>query len=119
LTPVMRYANVEIPVLSQKQIRSKDRLGKVFTVARDEEAELQFITEIVRQHSYFGEQMKDFETTNALISMDCFYMHRKHFIDPAWFLDAFAEWRNKGIVVLGFNELKNNKLSPYKAEINI
>jgi superfamily II DNA or RNA helicase len=119
LTPVMRYANVEIPVLSQKQIRTKDRLGKVFTVARDEEAELQFITEIMRQHPYFSEQMKDFEGMNPSITMDCFYLHRKYFADPAWFLEAFAEWRNKSIVILGFNELKENKLSPYKAEIAI
>lgn len=119
LTPVMRYANIEIPVLSQKQIRTKDRIGKVFTVSRDEEAELQFITEIVRQHPYFSEQMKDFESMNPSIKTDSFYLHRKHFADPAWFLDAFAEWRNKGIVLLGFNELKDNTLNPHKAEINI
>ena len=118
ITPVMRYANVEIPVLSQKQIRTKDQLGKVFTVQRDEEAELQFISNIKRQHPYFGEQMNDFEG-NPLASLDCFYLHKKHFIDPAWFLEAFEEWRNKGIAILGFNELKENKINPYKAEISI
>jgi SNF2 family DNA or RNA helicase len=50
---------------------------------------------------------------------DCFYLHKKRFIENNWFLDAFEAWRNKGITVLGFNELKNNNLNPYKANISI
>jgi hypothetical protein len=116
ITPVIRYGSLEIPVISQKQIRSKDKLGKMFTLDRDEERELQFITTIAKMHPYFMEQMKEFpEQKHA----DCFYMHRKHFLEEAWFLDAFEAWRSKGIAILGFNELKNNKLSPYKADISI
>jgi hypothetical protein len=116
LTPVMKYGSLEIPVISQKQIQAKDKRGKVFTLSRDEERELQFITIIAKMHPFFMEQMEDFfEQRHA----DCFYMHKKHFLDADWFLEAFEAWRSKGIAILGFNELKNNKLSPYKAEIAI
>ncbi|MBC6112979.1 DEAD/DEAH box helicase [Pedobacter fastidiosus] len=109
ITPVMRYGNMEIPVLSKKQIQAQDKLGNLFTLHRDEEAELQFIANILKQHPYFYEQEP----------VDSFYLHRKRFLEEAWFLDAFDIWRNKGIHILGFNKLKNNKLNEHKAEINI
>ncbi|WP_412467769.1 DEAD/DEAH box helicase [Pedobacter sp. KLB.chiD] len=109
LTPVMRYGNLEIPVLSKKQIQAQDKLGNLFTLHRDEAAELQFIGDILKQHPYFYEQ-----ETN-----DSFYLHRKRFLEEAWFLNAFEVWRNKGIHILGFNQLKNNKLSEFQAKINI
>lgn len=109
LTPVMRYGNMEIPVLSKKQIQAQDKLGNLFTLHRDEDAELQFIANILKQHPYFYEQEP----------IDSFYLHRKRFLEEAWFLDAFDIWRNKGIHILGFNKLKNNKLNEHKAEINI
>ncbi|WP_316813614.1 DEAD/DEAH box helicase [Pedobacter heparinus] len=113
ITPVMRYSNTEIPVLSRKQIIAKDKYGHTFTLRRDEPAELQFISDIVRQHPFFEEQQEED------LRLDCFYMHRKHFLDATWFLNAFEAWRNKGITILGFNQLKNNNLSPYKANISI
>jgi SNF2 family DNA or RNA helicase len=109
LTPVMRYGNLEIPVLSKRQIQAQDKLGNVFTLHRDEDAELQFISNVVRQHPHFYDQ-----ETN-----DSFYLHRKRFLEEGWFLDAFEFWRNKGIHILGFNQLKNNKLNEHKAQINI
>lgn len=109
LTPVMRYGNQEIPVLSKKQIQAQDKLGNVFTIYRDENAELQFIGNVLKQHPFFYDQ-----ETN-----DSYYLHRKRFLEEAWFLDAFDTWRNKGIHILGFNQLKNNKLNPHKANINI
>jgi SNF2 family DNA or RNA helicase len=118
LTPVMRYGNLEIPVLSKKQIQAKDKLGNVFKLARDEQAELQFISNVIRSHPYFYEQMENdflFEQN----SYDSFYLHRKRFLEAAWFLEAFEVWRNKGIHILGFNQLKNNKLSEFQAKINI
>lgn len=116
ITPVMRYGNLEIPVISQKQIQSKDKRGQLFTLTRNKEKELQFITTIAKMHPYFAEQMTEFpEQRHA----DCFYMHRKHFMEAEWFLAAFDAWRSKGIAILGFNELRNNTLNPYKAEIAI
>ena len=109
ITPVMRYGNLEIPVLSKKQIQAQDKFGNLFTLHREEEAELQFIAEILRQHPYFYDQ-----ETN-----DSYYLHRKRFLEEAWFLDAFEAWRSKDIHILGFNQLKNNKLNQHKAEINI
>lgn len=113
ITPVMRYSNTEIPVLSQKQIIAKDKYGNTFTLRRNEEEELQFISDIVRQHPFFEEQQDEHTR------LDCFYMHRKHFLDIDWFLDAFEAWRNKGITIMGFNKLNNNNLSQYKADISI
>lgn len=113
ITPVMRYSNTEIPVLSRKQIIAKDSLGHSFTLRRDETAELQFIADIVRQHPFFEEQQQED------LRLDCFYLQRKHFLNVDWFLDAFEAWRSKGIHILGFNQLKNNSLSPYKANISI
>jgi len=109
ITPVMRYGNQEIPVLSKKQIQAQDKLGNVFTVHRDDHSELQFIGNLLKQHPFFYDQE----------SNDSFYLHRKRFLEEAWFLDAFETWRNKGIHILGFNKLKNNKLNQHKANINI
>ncbi|MBT2564219.1 DEAD/DEAH box helicase family protein [Pedobacter sp. ISL-68] len=109
LTPVMRYGNLEIPVMSKKQIQAQDKLGNLFTLHRDEAAELQFIGNVLKQHPYFYDQ-----ETN-----DSYYLHRKRFLEEAWFLDTFEVWRNKGIHILGFNQLKNNKLSEFQAKINI
>ena len=116
ITPVMRYGNLEIPVISQKQMQSKDKRGQLFTLARDEEKELQFITTIAKMHPHFMKQAGEFSDQRHA---DCFYMHRKHFLESDWFLAAFETWRSKGIAILGFNELKNNKLSPYTAQISI
>lgn len=109
ITPVMRYGNMEIPVLSKKRIQAQDKLGNVFTLQRDEPVELQFIADIMKQHPFFFEQ-----ETN-----DSFYLHRKRFLELDWFLETFDIWRKKDIQILGFNQLKNNNLNPYKAEINI
>ncbi|ACU02657.1 SNF2-related protein [Pedobacter heparinus DSM 2366] len=113
ITPVMRYSNTEIPVLSRKQIIAKDKYGHTFSLRRDEAAELQFIADIAKQHPFFEEQQDED------LRLDCFYMHRKHFLDIEWFLNAFEAWRSKGITILGFNQLKNNNLSQYKANISI
>ncbi|MFA4867038.1 MAG: SNF2-related protein [Pedobacter sp.] len=113
ITPVIRYSNTEIPILSKKQIIAKDKYGNSFTLRRDQEEELQFITNIAKQHPFFAEQIKDG------LAADCFYMHRKHFLDIEWFLDAFEAWRSKGITIMGFNKLNNNNLSQYRVEISI
>jgi SNF2 family DNA or RNA helicase len=113
ITPVMRYSNTEIPILSRKQIIAKDKYGNTFTLRRNEEEELQFISNIVKQHPFFEEQVSE------EMKLDCFYMHRKYFLDMEWFLDAFEAWRSKGITIMGFNKLNNNNLSQYKVDISI
>lgn len=116
ITPVLKYGSLEIPVISKKTIRSKDKLGNLFKLNRDEDKELQLIADVAKAHPYFMEQMEEFPDQEHA---DCFYMHRKRFLEADWFLDAFASWRSKGIAILGFNELKDNKINLYKAEIAI
>lgn len=109
ITPVMRYGNVEVPVLSQQQIYAVDGRGNPFTVQRDGMLEAGFTSLLMRQHPHFDEQLQQ----------ECFYLHKKHFLDSGWFLNAFEQWQNQGITILGFNELKDNKLNPNKPKISI
>ncbi|MGO1521150.1 MAG: SNF2 helicase associated domain-containing protein, partial [Sphingobacterium sp.] len=48
-----------------------------------------------------------------------FYLHQDKFLDQEWFLNAFDSWRKSDITILGFNELKSNRITPYRAKINI
>jgi SNF2 family DNA or RNA helicase len=51
--------------------------------------------------------------------LDYFYLHKGKFLDENWFLDAFEEWKKQDILVLGFNELKNNNLNCHKAKVSV
>ncbi|PSR56522.1 DNA helicase [Adhaeribacter arboris] len=109
ITPVMRYGPLEIPIHSRKQIYATDARGNAFTLARNEEAENNLMAAVLQEHPYFYEQLH----------LDCFYLHRTRFLEEGWFLDAFDNWQQQGISILGFKELKNNNLNPYKAKISI
>lgn len=109
ITPVMKYGNVEVPILSRRQIIASDQLGNTFTVSRNQDEELKFITALSRQHPYFEDQM----------DRDCFYLHKKRFLDDAWFLSAFEEWKDQHITVLGFSQLKGSNINPNKPKITI
>ena len=110
ITPVVRYGQVEIPVFSRKQIYDKDQNGNLFKVERDDQLEIHFTSLLLRQHPEFSEQLNEFQY---------FYLHKDKFLDEDWFLGAFETWRNEGIIILGFNELKKNKLNSNKANISI
>lgn len=109
ITPVMRYGNVEIPVLSRKQVYATDRAGVPFTVHRDDERELALTAILLKQHPDFEEQLDGVHLS----------LHRKCFIDEGWFLDAFETWRDLGIEILGFSEIKNNNLNANKAKVHV
>jgi superfamily II DNA or RNA helicase len=109
ITPVIRYGNVEVPVLSQQQIYAVDSTGIPFTVQRDEQMEDTFIRMLRNQHPLFLEQE----------AQECYYLHKKRFLDEGWFLNAFAYWQQQEIKVLGFNDLEDNKLNPNTAKISI
>jgi SNF2 family DNA or RNA helicase len=111
ILPVLRYGEVEVPIRSDKPILSTDERGKEFSVKRDQHAELQFMALLLKQHEYFEEQLTD--------DLQYFYLHRKRFLDEDWFLNAFEDWHNEGITILGFNELSNNKLNPHKVKITV
>lgn len=109
ITPVIRYGNVEVPVLSQQQIYALDSTGIPFTVQRDEVMEDAFLRMLRHQHPMFLEQE----------AQECYYLHKKRFLDEGWFLNAFAFWQEQEIKVLGFNDLKDNKLNSNSAIISI
>lgn len=110
ITPVMKYGEVEVPVYSRKQIFDTDQNGNPFKIERNDAAEARFTSLVMQMHPDFEEQMDGYQY---------FYLHRDKFLDDNWFLSAFETWRNEGIIILGFNELKNNKLNPHRAKINI
>ncbi|MBW4889245.1 DEAD/DEAH box helicase [Mucilaginibacter sp. HMF5004] len=111
ILPVMRIGEAEIPIRTTKQIFALDEKGKEFLVKRDDAAETRFMTQIIKQHTYFEEQIDD--------HLQYFYLHRKRFLDENWFLDAFEAWRNEGITILGFNELSGNKLNAEKINVSV
>lgn len=110
LSPVMKYGDVEIPILSKRQIHSRG-IKTGFVVDRDQEEEIAFTSLIMRQHPHFYEQLDE--------QLPYFYLHKKHFLDESWFLEAFDEWRKRGIRIFGFNKIRNNPLNPHKARITI
>ncbi|AZA83426.1 DNA helicase [Chryseobacterium lactis] len=110
ITPVMKYGEVEVPVYSRKQIFDTDQNGNIFKIERNEAAEARFTSLIMQQHPDFEEQMDGYQY---------FYLHRDKFLDNNWFLEAFEIWRSEGVIILGFSELKNNKLNAHRAKINI
>ncbi len=112
LIPVMRYGEVEIPILSKRNIFGTDSKGTQFLVDRKREAETKVISLLLKQHPYFQEQMDEG-------SFQHFYLHRKYFLDSNWFLDAFEEWQHQGIQIIGFNTLRGNKLSRFKGKIHV
>ncbi|HEX2899692.1 MAG TPA: ATP-dependent helicase, partial [Bacteroidia bacterium] len=110
LTPVVKYGNVEITVFSRQQIYDTDPKGRAFKVERDNDAEIQFTSVLLRQHPEFEEQLAENEY---------FYLHKSKFLDENWFLQAFEEWRNQGITILGFNALSKNKLNMNKGKVSV
>lgn len=111
ILPVMRYGDAEIPIRKDTQIYAPDENGKEVLVQRNDQAEKELNEQIIRQHSFFEEQVGD--------EIQYFYLHKKRFLDENWFLDAFEAWHKAGITLLGFNELSGNKLNPNKANITI
>jgi SNF2 family DNA or RNA helicase len=110
ITPVMKYSQLEVAVHSKKQLIDVDPNGNHFSVERDDKAELNFTSLISRLHPEFTEQLAD---------GNYFYLHKQKFLDDNWFLDFFEILRENNVKVLGFNSLTNNKLSPYKASVEI
>lgn len=112
IIPVMRYGDVEVPILSKRNIFGTDAKGAQFLVERKKEAETKVISLLLKQHINFQEQLDD-------DSFQHLYLHRKYFLDKDWFLNAFEEWHQHGIQIIGFNTIRGNKLSRFKGKIQI
>ncbi|RYZ21479.1 MAG: ATP-dependent helicase [Chitinophagaceae bacterium] len=111
ISPVMRYGATEVPVRSRRAVYAPDPKGGLLQLQRDGNTERDFIALLLRQHPHFIEQVDG--------ELPYFYLHRKRFLDEHWFLDAVAQWQAEGISVLGFSELKGNKLNPQRPELSV
>lgn len=109
ITPSIKYGEIEIPILSLKQIHDRDKNDNWFVVERDKFLENNFAGLLIRQHESFEEQLGQF---------DYFYLHKQRFLDSGWFIDAFETWKDNEIEILGFNKLKTN-LSTSKMKVSV
>ncbi|HEV7382763.1 MAG TPA: SNF2-related protein [Dyadobacter sp.] len=109
ITPVMSYGPAEVSVFSKKQVYSVDSHGNPFEVRRDDDEELRFVAALMRQHADFGEQL----------GREFFWLHKTELMNEDWFLDAFEEWRNQGIEILGFDKLTQKRLNVNKAQVSV
>lgn len=108
ITPVVCYGETEVAALSQRSIYVENPVGGMYSVERNTSAERRFLRTIVAQHPDFQEQ-------NETVF---FYLHKQEFLESGWFLDAFENWRSHNFSILGFNQLKNNRLNANKMSVN-
>jgi SNF2 family DNA or RNA helicase len=111
INPVMRYGSIEVPVRSNKAVYLPDVRGRMMAMQRDTNAENTFLALLLRQHTLFAEQLED--------GLTYFYLHRDRFLDEDWFLEAFSQWREAGISIFGFSQLKGNQKNPNRANISV
>lgn len=111
INPVMRYGSIEVPVRSKKAVYLPDARGRLMAMPRNEAAEDAFLSTLLRQHPHFYEQLEE--------GLTYFYLHRDRFLDEGWFPGAFEQWREAGISIYGFNQLKGNKLNAHQAAVSV
>ena len=109
ISPVMRYGEVEVSVLSKRQLYARDEKDNAFIVERNELMENEFASLLLKQHVDFATQ----------IHQQAFYLTKKQLLEEEWFLDAFEVWEAKNIKVLGFNEINTNKLNTNKGKVSV
>jgi SNF2 family DNA or RNA helicase len=109
ISPVVRYGEVEVSVLSKRQLYARDHKDNSFIVERDDVLENNFITLLLQQHPDFEEQLHQ----------QAFYLTKKQFLEEAWFLEAFEQWEAQHIKILGFHEIEKNKLNASKGKVSI
>ena len=111
LLPVVRYGPREVPVLSHRQLYATDELGRAFVVQRDQAAETALLELLLDQHPAFRAQLQ--------APQDGLHLPRQEFLRPEWFLPAFEAWRAAGVQILGFNKLRQNRFSAYRAAVTV
>ncbi len=109
ITPVVMYGDTEVNVLSKRTVLTENPDGTLFSVDRLVDKELQFLQDIQKEHCNFQQETQQ----------PFFYLHKKEFLDGGWFLDVFDHWREKGYSILGFNQIKNNRLNANKMKVNM
>jgi SNF2 family DNA or RNA helicase len=109
ISPVMRYGEVEVSVLSKRKLYARDEKDNAFIVERDQVMENGFTALLLQQHPDFAAQ----------IHQQAFYLTKKQLLEDEWFLDAFEAWQAKNIKILGFNEINKNKLNANKGKVSV
>jgi SNF2 family DNA or RNA helicase len=104
ITPSMIYGETEIPLLSRQSLFIELANGELEEQQRNEWLERTFEKTLRDLHPYFK------ETTGHSF----FYLHRRDFLESAWFLNAFEKLRSENISIFGFAQLSKNKYNPYK-----
>ncbi len=107
ITPVVAYGETEVAALSRRSLFAENPAGGMYSVKRKENLEQRFIRAIRDQHPFFEEQNEN----------DFYYLHKQEFLESGWFLDAFENWRKNEFSILGFNQLKNNKMNSHKMSV--
>ncbi len=107
ITPVIRYGEIEAPILSRRNVYAEDEKGKMYVIDRNEVAEYRFKRNIQAQHPAFEDNPQT----------EFYYLHKQEFLDEGWFIEAFEAWREHGYAILGFRQLKNNNLNPNKMKV--
>lgn len=110
IVPVMKYGDIEVPTTSKKQLFDTDQNGNVFQLERDYVEEDKLVSSIMEKHPDFERQV---------LERQYFYLHKDKFLDDDWFIEVFDEWREEDISILGFSEIKNNRINAHKAKISI
>jgi SNF2 family DNA or RNA helicase len=109
ITPVVKYGESEIPILSKRQIYIQDEAGNEFSFERNKVLEEEMTCLFLKQMPELEEQLH----------LDAFFIHKSRFLDNAWFLDCFETWREHQISILGFNSIKNNRFNTNKGKVSV
>lgn len=107
ITPVVSYGDSEVAARSKRSMYVENPAGGMYSIERNESAERRFIRTIEEQHPDFTDQNET----------EFYYLHKQEFLESGWFLDAFEHWRNHNFSILGFNQLKNNRLNSNKMTV--
>lgn len=107
ITPVVAYGETEVSALSRRSIFAENPAGGLYSIERREVLEQRFIRTIREQHSLFEDQHET----------DFFYLHKQEFLESGWFLDAFEQWRKNEYSILGFNQLRDNRMNAHKMSV--
>lgn len=109
ITPVVLYGDTEVNVLSKRTVMTENPDGSLFSIERLHKKEETFVQDIQSQHANF----------RLASHQPFFYLHKSEFLDGNWFLEVFEFWRSKGYEILGFNQIKNNRINAHKMSVQM
>ncbi|HBH22519.1 MAG TPA: hypothetical protein DDY13_03765 [Cytophagales bacterium] len=105
--PFVKYGEeMEVNILKKgnRVFYNNDEMN---VVERDEQYELEMHNLVRELHPKFKKQFPE----------DFYHLKVNEMMEDEWFFDAFEKLNDRGIEVLGLNELEHFKYNPYKAKI--